>query len=85
MDSIDVAMTLCSVVIVIMKVILELKLKEKLTRITIADVIITSTCLIGMVYEASIASDFKQFLEAETLLANILRTFKCPRLFLLFL
>ena len=85
LDSIDMGINLCCVVIVVIRVILELKIKEKITKIAIADVGITLICLGGMIYEAKIASDFNEFLVAETLAADIVRTFKCFKLFLLFL
>ena len=78
-------MNLCCVVMVVMRVFLERRLKGRLTKITLLDIVVTLICLGTMVYEAGIASDFKEFLEAETLLVDLLRTVKCFRLFLLFL
>ena len=79
------SMNLCFVVMAIIRTILELKIKGKLTKIAIADLGIALTCLVGIIYEAIIASDFNVVLLAETLAANVLRTFKCFKLFLLFL
>ena len=47
----------CCVVMLILRVILEVKIKEKITRVAIADIIITLFFLVGMVYEAIIADD----------------------------
>ena len=79
------ALNLCCVVMVVVRVSLELKMREKLTKTAIADVTITLFFLGGTIYEAIIADDFDQFLEAETLAADLLRTFKCLKIFLLFL
>ena len=84
-DSVDMGLELCSVLMVVLRVILELRLREKLTKIAMADVAVGLVCLGGIIYEARIAADFKEFLEAETQTADILRTFKCLRLVLLFL
>ena len=78
------ALNLCCVVMVVVRVSLELKMREKLTKTAIADVTITLFFLGGTIYEAIIADDFDQFLEAETLAADLLRTFKCLKIFLLF-
>ena len=85
MDSIDMAMSICFVVMVILRIILELKMKGRLTRIAVADIGITLICLGGVIYEAIIASDLDEFLLAETLVADLLRTCKCLKLYLLFL
>ena len=43
--------------VVVWSVVLDLTYKEKLTIPTIVDVVIVSICLVGVVYEAIIASD----------------------------
>ena len=83
LDSADMALNLCCVVMVVIRVILELKIKERLTKIAIADVVLTLICLGGMIYEAIIASDFDEFLAAETMTGTVLRSFKCLKLILL--
>ena len=84
-DSFDMAISFCTVLIVLIKVILELKLNRRITKITALDISLTLVCLGGMIYEAKIASDFANFLQAETLAVDLLRTCKCLRLLLLFL
>ena len=74
----------CFVLMIVLRIVLELKIKEKITKTTRADAGITLILLVGMIYEAIIAEDFNQFLEAETFPADILRTFKFFKLFLLF-
>ena len=58
------AMNLCFVVLVAIRVILEMSLKERLTKITMADVVLSLIGLGGMVYEGIIAADFSEFLAA---------------------
>ena len=84
LDSIEMVMNICFVVLVTIRVILEMSLKERLTKITMADVVLSLIGLGGMVYEGIIAADFGEFLAAETLVVSILRTLKCFKLFLLF-
>ena len=84
LDSIDMTLNLLSVLVVVIRIILELKIKGKLTKTAIADISITLIYLGGMIYEATIADDFNQFLEAETITVEILRAFKCFKLLLLF-
>ena len=84
-DSFDMAMNCCCVLVVIVRVILEFQLGRQITKILVADVVIALICVGGIIYEAAIAQDFNQFLEAETLPANVIRTFKCFKLFVLFL
>ena len=83
-DSFDMTMNFCCVLIVAIRVGLEFKLRRQVTKILIADVLIALTCLGGIIYEAVIAEDFRRFMEAETLPANVIRTFKCFKFFLLF-
>ena len=83
-DSIDMGLGLCCVLVVITRVILELSLNRRLSKIAIADAAITTVCLGGIIYEAIVAEDMAQFLEAETLATDVIRTFKCFRLFLVF-
>ena len=84
LDSIDMVMNLFFVVLGITRVILEINSKERLTKATIADALISLTCLGGIVSEGIIATDFREFLAAETAAVGILRTLKCFKLFLLF-
>ena len=84
-DSIDMAIEVCSVLLVVLRIVLELKLRRKLTKIAMADAVLGLICLGGILYEARIAANFKEFLEAETQAADVLRTFKCLRLLLLLL
>ena len=76
---------LCSVLMVLLRTVLELRLRGKITKIAMADVAVGLVCLSGIIYEARIAADFKEFLEAETQAAKVLRTFKCLRMLLLLL
>ena len=47
------------------------------------DIVITSICFCGVIYEAIIAESFEQFLGAETMAADIFRVFKSYRMFVL--
>ena len=58
-DCLDIAITLCCVAVVIIGVILQLKTRGTLTKLTIADVVITGVSLSGLVYEAVIAKSFE--------------------------
>ena len=76
-------MFLCTAIIVIASVVLECKFREGLESATVADILIMLVSLIGMVYEATIADGPYSFFSAETLAAELLRAFKCWRLFTL--
>ena len=58
LDSFDVAMFLCCLVIVIVSVVIELKYEEGITHTTKLDIALTGLCLLGLVYEAIIADSF---------------------------
>ena len=82
-DCIDVALLLCTIIVVIASAVLEKILQGNLESVTIADILITLVSLLGMVYEATIADDLYSFFSAETLAAEMLRSCKCWRLFTL--
>ena len=50
---------------------------------TIIDIIIIGICLVGVMYEASIASSFSSFLSAETIIAKVFRTTKYLRVMII--
>ena len=82
-DCVDVGMLLCSIITIVLSAILELKFREGLERATIADILIILVSLIGMFYEAAIADGAYFFFSAENLAAELLRSFKCWRIFTL--
>ena len=82
-DCVDVGMFLCSTITVVASVMLELRFREGLETATISDIVIMLVSLIGLAYEAAIAEDAYQFFSAETLAAELLRSFKSWRLFTL--
>ena len=84
LNSIDMGLTLCTVVMVTLRVILEVKIRKRLSKIVVAEIVVGLACLGQILYESAVASDFEEFLEAETLALDILRTSKCLRVFLLF-
>ena len=83
LDSMDMAMSVCCLLVVLVKIALELRLKERLAKMTLLEIIIALICLSGIIYEARIATSFRSFLMAETSTASILRSFKCFKLVLL--
>ena len=57
-DCIDITASLCCGVVAIAGIVLQLKMSGKLTKILIADVIITGVSLSGVIYEIAIADSF---------------------------
>ena len=73
----------CSIITIVVSVVLECMFREGLESATVADILIMLVSLIGMVYEAAIADGPYSFFSAETLAAELLRSFKCWRMFTL--
>ena len=50
LDSIDMGLNFCCMVVVVTRIVLEIKLRERLTKVAIADVVIALIYLSGMAY-----------------------------------
>ena len=80
-DCLDVAMFCCSICSVAPSIYLECKFQGKMEKVTIYDILVILVCSVGMVYEAVAANSLHTFLSAENIEAEVLRCFKCWRVF----